>query len=166
MTGLSPREIIRFMLDLHDEMALLIRAMDAADIPYALCGGLSMAVHGVPRATIDIDLLVAPDSLDAVLALAAGRGFTLGAAPRSFAGGAVEIRRVTKIDPELGDALMLDLVLVGPALADVWRDRQCLEWNGGPLWVVSRDGLVRMKRLRGSGVDRDDILRLEGQDEG
>jgi hypothetical protein len=31
----------------------------------------------------------------------------------------------------------------------------------GELWVVSRQGFVSLKRLRGSGQDQDDIKRLE-----
>ena len=33
------------------ELRSLIRALDEASIPYALCGGLAVAVFGYPRAT-------------------------------------------------------------------------------------------------------------------
>jgi hypothetical protein len=45
-------------LNLFEELEGLTRALDEAGIPYALCGGLAMAVYGVSRATIDIDILV------------------------------------------------------------------------------------------------------------
>jgi hypothetical protein len=86
----------------------------------------------------------------------------------SLAGGAVEIRRVTKIDSASGDLLSLNLLLVTPAvdpILRVWRERTRVRWERGELWVVSRQGLVSLKRLRGSGQDQDDIKRLEGDGE-
>ncbi len=46
------------MLDLFDEFVALVDALEKARLPYAVCGGLAMAIHGLPRATIDVDLLV------------------------------------------------------------------------------------------------------------
>lgn len=45
-------------MDLYDELKDLVSALHAHEIPYALCGGLALAVHGIPRSTIDIDLMV------------------------------------------------------------------------------------------------------------
>jgi hypothetical protein len=81
-----------------------------------------------------------------------------------LAGGAVEIRRVTKIDAVSHDLLSLDLFLVTPTVAQVWSERIRVRWDLGELWVVSRQGLVSLKRLRGSGQDMDDIRRLEGEE--
>ena len=46
------------MLDLYEEFLGLVEGLDQRSIDYALCGGLAVAVHGSPRSTIDIDLLV------------------------------------------------------------------------------------------------------------
>ena len=109
------------MLDLYDEFATLIGALEAAGTEYAVCGGLAMAIHGLPRATIDVDLLVPPSAAERALACARGLDYTIPADPMSFAGGAVEIRRVTKIDAASGDLLSLDLLLVTPAIERVWN---------------------------------------------
>jgi hypothetical protein len=150
------------MLDLYDEFSTLIGALEAAGAEYAVCGGLAMAIHGFPRATIDVDLVVPPDAADRVLACARDLNYTIFADPMSLAGGTVEIRRVTKIDH--GALLSLDLLLVTPAIERVWNERMRVRWERGELWVVSRQGLVNLKRLRGSGQDQDDIKRLEGDD--
>jgi hypothetical protein len=152
------------MLDLYDELAALLGALEAANADYAVCGGLAMAVHGFPRATIDVDLVVPPTGVEAVLACARRLGYTIPADPMSFAGGAVEIRRVTKLDPASRDLLSLDLLLVTPAIQQVWEERTRVRWERGELWVVSRRGLANLKRLRGSGQDLDDIKRLEGRE--
>jgi hypothetical protein len=149
------------MLDLYDEFAALIAALEAAEAEYAVCGGLAMAIHGHPRATIDVDLVVPPSAAERVLACARALDYVIPADPMSLAGGKVEIRRMTKIDAASGDLLSLDLLLVTPAIEEIWRERTRVRWERGELWVVSRQGLVSLKRLRGSGQDQDDIKRLE-----
>ena len=149
------------MLDLYDELASLIAALEADHADYAVCGGLAMAIHGFPRATIDVDLVVPPDAAERVLACAHRLGYTIPAQPMSLAQGAVEIRRVTKIDAASRDLLSLDLLLVTPAIEQAWKERMRVRWERGELWVVSRRGLADLKRLRGSGQDQDDIKLLE-----
>lgn len=62
------------------------------------------------------------------------------------------------------DQVVLDLLLVGPPVLDtVWQTRQSFEWEGMKVWIVSREGLIALKRLRGSLQDLVDIERLEGQ---
>jgi hypothetical protein len=85
----------------------------------------------------------------------------------TFADGVIDIRRVSKLDPESGDILSLDVLLVTPPLSKVWDTRSEVEWAEGRLWVVSREGLIFLKSLRKSGQDLDDIRRLEEtEDEG
>ena len=151
------------MLDLADEFEAVIAALADHGIEYAVCGGLAMAIHGHPRATVDIDLLIQPEDEDRVYAAVAPLGFTLRAKPMHFDRGAMEIRRVTKIDED-GDTLMLDLLLVTAANEGVWRDRRRIESEFGKLSVVSREGLIVLKSGRMSGVDQDDIRKL--RDEG
>ena len=150
------------MFDLYDELRLLIRALTAAHVEFALCGGLAVAVHGKVRATIDIDLLVPTDHLQAAIAACRERGFTIEALPMVFAGGRISILRLTRPD-ESGETLSVDLLIVGEALEHAWMTRQRISWEGFELAVVSREGLIEMKRLRGSGQDIEDIAWLEGQ---
>ena len=58
------------MLDLYDEFAALIGALETAGAENAVRGGLAMAIHGFPRATIDVDLVVPPSAAERVLACA------------------------------------------------------------------------------------------------
>ena len=154
------------MLDLFDELAALIAALEAEPVDYALCGGLAMAVHAVPRATIDIDLMIQATDLPIVMRIANRLGYTFEAAPMRFRGGQVEIRRISKIDPVSNDTLTLDLLLVTPVTESAWNSRQAIEWEGGTIRVVSRSGLIELKSLRGSGQDLDDIalLREDGDE--
>ena len=147
------------MLDLEQELRAVIETFDAAAVPYALCGGLAVAVHGHPRATIDIDLLIQEHDVDRARDAARSLGFRFEALPMTFHQGAVPIRRVTKVDAD-GEALMLDLLVVTSATEDVWARRETHEWNGRTISVVSRDGLIALKRLRSSPQDVADIAAL------
>lgn len=149
------------MLEIYDEFRRVIELLEAESIDYALCGGWAMAVHGQPRSTIDIDLLILSESLERLIAAAATLDYGIRGLDMSFAKGVIEIRRISKIDPESGDLLSLDLLLVTPQILPVWESRVAASWEGGKLTVVSQQGLIALKRLRGSGQDLDDIKKLE-----
>jgi hypothetical protein len=149
------------VLNLIDELRRLRDALEASRVEYGLCGGLAMAVHGYPRATIDIDLIVRDDDVERVLSIAEGIGFQIRALPMRFSGGKLRIRRITKLDASDGSALMLDLLILGEELEHVWDDLQRLRWEGSEISVVSREGLIALKRLRSSAQDLADIERLE-----
>ncbi len=60
--------------------------------------------------------------------------------------------------------MILDLLLVdSAALESVWQTRQSFEWEGRKVWIVSREGLISLKRLRGSPQDLVDIEKLKEQ---
>ncbi|HEX6639731.1 MAG TPA: hypothetical protein VF215_01390 [Thermoanaerobaculia bacterium] len=149
------------MLDLIQEFVTLIDVLESKGVDYAVCGGLAMAIWGLPRATVDIDLLIEPQSLAAVEEIGASLGYTFKANPMRFSDGAIVIHRITKFDPDGGDVLMLDLLLVTPMVVDAWQNRTRVEWDHGSMTVVSREGLVTLKSFRASGTDLDDIRRLQ-----
>lgn len=45
-------------MDILDELKKLIGRLNEEKIEYALCGGLAMAVYALPRATLDVDILI------------------------------------------------------------------------------------------------------------
>lgn len=151
--------------DLIEETRRLIRVLGERRIEYALCGGLAVALHGAPRATKDIDLLVRPEDEERALTAAESLGYTERASPMTFGAGTSQerrVRRISKIDG--GNVLTIDFLVVTPALADVFAGRTAYDWEGTPLTVVSREGLIRMKRLAGRLQDLADVERLEGGD--
>jgi hypothetical protein len=152
------------VLDLLDEFRGLVTALEAGGVEFAVCGALAVAIHARPRATLDVDLLLPRAQLDAARGIARGLGYRIEAGPFVVREGVVEMHRLSKPDPASGDLLSLDLLVVTPALASVWETRERVAWQHGTLPVVSRSGLVAMKRLRGSGLDLDDIRALEGDD--
>lgn len=153
------------MTDLLTELRGITDAFDLACVEYALCGGVALAIYGVPRATIDIDMLVTPDQVPTAGEVLGRMGYRLAGAEMRLGGGAVTISRLVKPEPDSEDFLMVDLLHVTPALESVWQSRRRVAWNHGAIGTVSRAGLVALKRLRGSGQDHDDIKRLTGETE-
>ena len=57
-------------IDLFEETMGLLAELERHGVPYAVAGALALAIHGVPRATTDIDLLVRRDDVEATLEVA------------------------------------------------------------------------------------------------
>lgn len=88
-------------------------------------------------------------------------GYTIEANPMTFAKGAVEIHRLSKLDTDAGDVLLLDLLLVTPQIETAWKSRTEVEWENIGLQIVSPEGLIALKSLRRNAQDVEDIRRLE-----
>jgi hypothetical protein len=147
-------------MDLVDELTRLITRLNEEKIEYALCGGLAMAVYALPRATLDIDIMIESSSLDKTLLAVQELGFTLNAKPMKFHSGKVHIHHISKIESATGEILVLDLLIVTPDIKQAWESRTKVEWEGGILSVVSPEGLILLKSFRKSGQDQDDIEYL------
>lgn len=151
------------MATLLQELFVLIIALNENEIEYAVCGGLALTIHGFPRATFDIDILIKAESLEMAYDVAAKYGYDIHGLDISFKERAVEIRRVSKIDDD-GEVLPLDFLLVTPQVEEVWQTRQKLIWENQELWIVSAEGLIKMKELAGRAKDLIDIDRIKNEE--
>jgi hypothetical protein len=69
---------------------------------------------------------------------------------------------ISKIVPGDPEVLLLEVIEVRPGATErAWQTRIDTEWEGQSLTVVSRSGLIGLKRLRGSPQDIADIALLE-----
>ena len=151
------------MPNLFEEFRAVVAALADARVPYAVCGGIAMSIHARARATIDIDLLAPPDAVPRIAAVLSPHGFVRRErAPTRLANGEVTMHRLTKIVPGDPDVLVLDVIEVQPgATESAWHTRASADWEGHSITVVSRAGLIGLKRLRGSQQDIADIASLE-----
>jgi hypothetical protein len=150
-------------MSLYSEFQQIIDAMDSNGIPYALCGGLAMAVYNLPRATMDIDLLILVEDMDRAKAVAEQLGYK--SVPEMIPIPAINaaICRLTKLEEDQMP-LVLDLLIAEGKLKPIWDERRRLEWAGGQLSVISRNGLIQMKQMRDSRKDQDDIDFLQSHE--
>lgn len=153
-------------MDILDELKAITAALDSEGIDYALCGGLAMAIYNLPRATLDIDLLILIDSLFSAKRAVKPLGFSLSGAPMEFHGGKIQIYRLIKIEPGTGEELILDFLLVTPDIVKAWETRREVAWEEQALKVVSPEGLILLKSFRQSGKDQDDIEYLRSITDG
>jgi hypothetical protein len=145
------------VINLYDELAGLVRLMESESLPYALCGGMALAVHGAPRATKDIDLIARRDDEAKVRKCVAAAGYPFEALPMEFSSG-IEVQRWSRLVD--GRLLMLDFLWVTPALEAIWSRRLRLPFGDGDITVVSRDDLITLKLTAGRPQDLVDIQTL------
>jgi hypothetical protein len=131
----------------------------AADVEFVLVGAYALAVHGLPRATGDIDLWVrtSPDNARRVLSALAHFGAPLGdITDQDFTAQG----RVVQIGVA---PFRIDLLtsIDGVTFEEAWRDHVKVDVEGINVPVISRDHLLVNKRATGRMKDRADVRRLE-----
>jgi hypothetical protein len=152
------------MLNLLNEFRLVVGVLEEENIDYAICGGMAMAIHGFLRATVDIDIVLLQENIDKTKQVLKEKGYRIESNPMNFGNGEMIIHRITKIDTDSEDFMVLDLLEVTQAMKEVWENRKRIEWNFGSISVVNKSGLIKMKKMRNSKVDQDDIERLENNE--
>ncbi len=153
-------------MNLVDELHAIAAALRGAGVPYAVCGGIAVTAHGVARSTKDIDIAIAREHLPAALAAVAPLGYTIPAGPMTFGAGTAQERHVQRVNKIVGSQhLVLDLLITEAAYAGVLDDRIDVPLPAGTITFVSRETLLRMKRLAGRAIDLADIEKLEGNDD-
>jgi hypothetical protein len=146
-------------MDIQQELTKIAEKLHQDRIEYALCGGLAMAVHGLLRATMDIDIMVELNSFVRLVRSLECLGFTQNEVPMKF--DCIEISRLYKIEESTGKTFILDILIpTDDSLKEVWETRQKVETKGEPIFVVSRQGLIALKSLRNSEQDKADINYL------
>ncbi len=153
-------------MNLIDELHAIAGALETAGVTYAICGGVAVTIHGAVRTTKDLDLLVMSGDVERVMELARPLGYVFASLPMTFEGGTPRerhVRRVSKVDGD--EHVMLDLIVADGALEGLLVDRVALELPAGRLSVVSRQTLMKMKRLAGRPQDLADLEALERVDE-
>ena len=154
------------MPNLFEEFRTIVAVLGAARVPFAICGGIAMSIHARPRATIDIDLLAPTAAVASVADALLPCGFVRRERTLTrLAEGEVVMHGLTKIVPVDPEVLLFDVIEVRPGATErAWQTRIDTEWEGHSVTVVSRAGLIGLKRLRGSPQDIVDIALLEGQE--
>ena len=147
-------------MDVTGEMLRITTAFDDA-----ICGGLSLAIHGFPRATKDVDMIVGAEDLPRIRTLVRQLDYRIDGGFQIFRQGTAEESRLWRISRVVVDELWtVDFILVTDFLRDVWRDRILVEFRGQKIRVVSADGLRKMKEFSGRPQDLADLEKLNDLD--
>lgn len=152
-------------MNIRDEMLSLIDCLNKADLPYALCGGLAVALHGYVRATKDIDLMVPAAYVPVVVQAVKSAGFrVVNPHPMIFGPGTAReatVHRVSKIEGE--EHMVLDILEVNSSNRPAWKGRRAYAFEGRKIWAITKPALIAMKKNAGRPKDLIDIEGLEGR---
>jgi hypothetical protein len=144
---------------LNSDLREFIELLNSRRVDYVIVGAHSLAFHGRPRYTGDLDILVSPDAGNAVklVVLLNEFGFSeAGFKESDFVQGSQVIR--------LGRAPnRIDLLtsLSGVTNADAFADKVAAEIDGVPVYVLSKNNLILNKRAVGRPQDLADLAELD-----
>jgi predicted nucleotidyltransferase len=151
----------------------LLSALHQHAVEYTLIGGLAVALHGVERNTMDVDiaLTLTPGNVDRFLLAAHDLGLTP-ALPVPIA-----TLRDTDTLRDWHDrrhlqafalrapgaaGVTLDILLFPPIDPPTLRQRALtLDIAGTPVWVAAIDDLIALKQHAGRPLDLDDVAHLQ-----
>ena len=142
-------------------MREFIGLLNSRDVEYVIVGAHSLAYHGRPRYTGDLDILVRPSPANATKLAAVLRDFGFAAF--------VEETDLTKPEQivQLGRAPnRIDLLtsLSGVGLDEVFETKIATQLDNMPVLVLSKELLIRNKRAVGRPQDVADLTELERMD--
>jgi hypothetical protein len=155
----------------------LFRCLHRRDVRYLLAGGLAMNLHGVPRMTMDVDLVVALDDDNLEAFIQCARDLYL--KPQA------PVPLESLLDADLRRSWIEDKHLIAFALAgtpgtptvdvllkhpldfdEALRRALVQEVENIPIRIASLDDMIALKQNTGRRQDQDDIdhlRRIKGQ---
>jgi hypothetical protein len=126
-------------------------------------GGIAAILHGVPRATFDLDILIDASTDNAQKLLDAMIEANLGTAsltsPEDLLSHEITIFQ---------DRVRIDVQTFTPGLSfqDAWKNRETMDYQGQKFYVVSKSDLIMSKKAAGRDVDLEDVRLLTLDDSG
>ncbi len=136
----------------------LLTAFADSAVRYLVVGGYAVSFHHRPRATKDLDLWIdaRPDNLERIARALAAFGAPVELIEQ------VRTVRPTEIVYFGRPPLRVDLItsLGGLDFDAVFQDRVETTWDGVPVHIISREGLIASKQAAGRPQDRQDLRGL------
>jgi len=140
----------------------VFRSFQQHEVKYVVIGGIASVLHGVPRATFDLDLLIEATPQNAERLLQALLDAGLGTASLTSADDLLS-HEITIFK----DRVRIDVQTSTPGISfeQAWKHRQVMSFQGDQFFVVSKEDLIRSKRAAGRDIDLEDIGLLESGEE-
>jgi hypothetical protein len=139
----------------------VIRAFERAGLDYVLVGGVAVNLHGIARATEDIDFFVRPDPANIERLRRALRSLWNDPEIDDISAEDFETYPTLRYGPP-GDELVIDILTsLGTAFSFEDIESEILEIEGVRVRVATPQSLVRMKRNTVRPIDKADAAALE-----
>jgi hypothetical protein len=146
---------------LNDDFRDIIEAFSRRGVEFLVVGAHALAVHGVPRATGDLDLWVRPSSANAALVMQALHDF--GAPVAQHGVGQSDFERPGNVY-QLGiPPRRIDILteITAVDFAEALADKVTVEIGGQSIGFLGRKTLLANKRATGRDKDKLDADLLE-----
>jgi hypothetical protein len=144
-----------------------------ANIRYLIVGGLAVNLHGVPRVTQDIDLIISTDreNVEKLCNLLKELGYTprlpenpLGIAQEAVRKEWIEKRNLKAFSfyHQKDNYKVIDIVLDSPLdFEKAFEQKTCIAVRDITIYTVSINGLMQMKQAAGRPQDTSDVQMLK-----
>ncbi len=139
-------------------LQIVFKCLESNDVRYVVIGGIAAVLHGVPRATFDLDLLIEATESNVDRLLQALRAAGFGTADLTDTK-AVLANEITVFH----DRVRIDVQTSTPGLtfADAWDRRAMMTFQGQQFPVAALQDLIASKRAAGRPKDLEDVRALE-----
>ena len=133
------------------------------NVRYVVIGGIAAVLHGVPRATFDLDFLIDPslENAERLLAALEDAGFGTAAliSPEEL------LRHEITV---FNDRVRIDVQTATPGLlfSDAWARRESMRYDSQEFYVASLRDLIASKKAAGRPKDLEDVRLLERRIQG
>jgi hypothetical protein len=140
----------------------VFRFFQQNNVKYVVIGGIASVLHGVPRATFDLDILIEATAENVQHLLTAMENAGFGSATMTTAKD-VLANEITVFN----DRVRIDVQTSTPGISfqDAWNRRKTITYNGQNFFILSKEDLIRTKRACGRDVDLEDVRLLELPDD-
>ncbi|UCH26357.1 MAG: hypothetical protein JSV66_01520 [Trueperaceae bacterium] len=146
---------------LNEDFQDLLQALLSEEAAFLVVGAYAMAVHGVPRATGDLDIWIKPDPDNALRVWKALQHF---GAPVDALGISIDDLTAPDMIVQIGlPPRRIDLLtsISGVAFDDAWSTRKLHEVGTLKVPFLGREALLQNKRESGRPKDLVDVEVLE-----
>jgi len=139
----------------------VFKSFESHDVSYVVIGGVAVILHGVPRATFGLDILIDPTPENVYHLLEALADAGLGTASLTSADEILD-NAITIFQ----DRVRLDVQTETPGVTfeDAWSRRQVMTYQGQVFAVLCKDDLIASKLAAGRDVDLEDVRLLQAEE--
>jgi len=133
-----------------------LKSLKGHKVQFVIIGATAFPVHGYSRATLDIDIFIRPEILNAEKTLSALKDF------------GYDVSDIA-VDELLTKKILIRQYLVetdihpyvkGVSFDTVWGNKVKAKFGETFVWFASLDDLIKMKRAAGRPKDREDLKYL------
>lgn len=145
-----------------NRLQTVFESLQSHDVEYVVIGGIAAVLHGVPRATFDLGILIRPTLSNVNRLLDALRAVGFGTADLIDAAGILH-NEITVFN----DRVRIDVQTATPGIVfqEAWSRRETMEYGGQPFFVLCRADLIASKKATGQTRDLEDVRVLELPDQ-